>query len=158
MHLAYSKKDFFIFKNLKIKKTKKIIYNEKDLLFNLNHNLGPYVLKILNFYKLKNISLLPVNLLYPFFIYNQINDNSLDYDLLKSSHMKMMNYISCSIYINNSKSELYFPFLDIKIKPEEGDLILHKSSIEYSYYNKKIEKGDDFILKSFFRIKNDIFE
>jgi predicted 2-oxoglutarate/Fe(II)-dependent dioxygenase YbiX len=70
------------------------------------------------------------------------------------------DYESCSmlveyasnIYLNNdfSGGDLYFPYLDVTIKPQKNQLIFFPSGIEFSHQVNEITDGERFAVSTFY--------
>ena len=183
MHLHYHKKNFFWFKGLNIKRINKIIKelevtnkpktdiingdnrklvicNQKKL-FLTNLYIGRYIKRIMDFIELKeNLKIIPIDAYSPL-SYSVLDEN--DEGLKIHCDTSYVNtyieprYFGCNIYLNNDYEggELIFPLMNLKIKPELGDLLTYRSNMEFPHYVKKVTSGKKWILQGYFRIRGD---
>ena len=182
MYLHYHKNNFYWFKGLNIKRVSKLLSNleisdeyisniengdnrkklkyDKNNLFLLNLYIGKSINKFIDFYAQKNIRLYPIDQKFPLtFSCMTEKDNGLklhcDTSLINTNFDP--RYFGCNIYLNDDYfgGELVFPFMDLKIKPEPGDLITYRSNIEFPHYVKKVTQGQKWLLQGYFRIRGD---
>lgn len=144
MHLVYHSNEIKIFNNLKIKRILPLLQKGNDDLFLLNLYLSHYLKKIIFYYENIGINLMPYNLVYPF-NFAKLNEE-MKYDQLKYNIDK---YIKICVFLF-TENEIFFPFIDLKVKTEMGMCLVHRCDLNYSFY----AKGDSKIfLECYLRIR-----
>jgi hypothetical protein len=179
MYLHYHKNNFYWFKGLNVKRIikmissfeitdklisyvehsdkRKIVKSNFDDLFLINLFAGNNIVKLLSFYKDKNINLIPINQKFPLTISCLTEDNNYGLDLhcdtTGINTYREPRYFGCNIYLNDDYNggELIFPLMNLKIKPEIGDLITYRSDIQFPHYVKKVTYNKKWLLQGYFR-------
>ena len=141
-----------------------LILYDNEIFFLVNLFISRNLNKFLNIYKENNNNndeLFPLNPKFPLSVSclseNDIDGLKLHCDTSNVNTTDLPRYFGCNIYLNNNYDggELIFPFMDLKIKPESGDLIAYKSNIEFPHYVKKVTKGYKWLLQGYFRQKTE---
>jgi hypothetical protein len=178
MHLHYYKDNFYWFKGLNVKRIfnlisdlqisdeyitdyehgdrRKLVIYDKDIWFLLNLYSSNYIKKLMTFYLDKSINLFPINQRFPLSLSCMTENDyglKLHYDTTKINTNNNPRYIGCNIYLNDNYEggELIFPFMDLKIKPESGDLITYRSDAQFPHYVKKVTQNKKWLLQGYFR-------
>jgi hypothetical protein len=183
MYLHYHKENFFWFKGLNVKRNNKItkeliitndlrtdvvngdrrknIEIDDDKCFLSNLYVGKYIKKLMNYIEEKeNTKITPINQDFPL-LYSVLdkNDEGLkihcDTTLIDTSFHP--RYFGCNIYLNDDYEggELVFPLMNLKIKPEPGDMLSYRSNMQFLHYVRKVTSGQKWILQGYFRIRGD---
>lgn len=181
MFLHYERKNFFWFKGLRVKKSflitkdlkildekvnsceyldnrNRVLFEEKKTHL-LNLYMGKYIIKIMDFIKDKeNIKITPWNIHTPLtFSVSNINNFGLKihYDTSKIDTIIYKRYYGFHVYLNDNYEggEVVFPLLDLKIKPNAGDLFFFRSNVEFPHYSKKVINGEKWMAQGYFKVK-----